>query len=239
MPDNGTPPDFSSFPGITDFEAQELKQVFQSVTAECPPPVTQFAIPTEGLKELHNFVCSFMRGLGTPQWIARFIAGIAILPLLVLNLVLSAFITILAPLVSAFAQEGLGIIDVFRKQIDPTVAAVSTSVLNELLGTDFTPEQLPTGIDVGSHIARAGAIGQLFFNTLTKEIATSADLEHIDGMAGAAHFAGMIINFGVATALLGLTGEIATLGVIKDFRLIGEQVSSGLGLSRQMRLVIK
>jgi hypothetical protein len=47
----------------------------------------------------------------------------------------------------------------------------------------------------------------------------------------------MIVNFGTATALLGLAGELASVGVIKDFRLIGEQVSSGLGFSRLHRRV--
>jgi hypothetical protein len=137
------------------------------------------------------------------------------------------------------ASAGLDFIDAFRKQLDPQVAGIAVQVLNELLGTDYQEQHLPGGDNVEAHIARAGAIGNLFLNTITREIAPGAELEDVDGQAGAARFAGMIVNFGVATALLGLAGELSSAGLFKDFRLIGEQVSSGLGLSKQMRIAIK
>ncbi len=137
------------------------------------------------------------------------------------------------------ATAGLDYIDAFRKTIDPQVANVSVGVLNELLGTQYNIPDLPAGEDVDAHIARAGRIGRMFIDTITQEIAPGDNIEDIDGRTGAAQFAGMIINFGVATALLGLAGELSSAGLFKDFRLIGEQVSSGLGLSKQMRIAIK
>lgn len=239
MPNGVTPPDFSSFPGITDFESAQLGQVFASNTDECPPPQKEKAVPIDAVSELYKFICTYLRALGSPRWMARFFAGLAVTPVIVFNNMVTIAITIMAPAITALASEGLGLIDVFRKAIDPTVANVSEAVLAELLGMDYTAAQLPAGTDVASHIARAGAIGKLFLNTITREISTSGNIEDIKGDVGAANFVGMIINFGVATALLGLTGEIATWGFIKNFRLIGEQVSSGLGLSKQVRIAIK
>ena len=176
---------------------------------------------------------------GTPQWWALILAyladglvfGLGIIPAFVL------WITeIFGPALTTIA---LKVIDSFRKGIDTQVAQVSVLVLNELLGTDFGPEQFPTGADTASHIARAQQVGALYVNSITDFVGGNTDLETVDGFAGVEKFTGLIVNFGISTALLGLAGELGTLGFIKDFRLIGEQVSSGLGLSRQMRVAIK
>ena len=121
-------PDFSLLPGVTDQEASDLSQVFASVTAECEAPTYHFAIPTEALKELYKFVCGFLRSLHAPQWIARIGGMLVVTPLLAVNYVLTVGITVFAPAVSALALEGLGVLDVFRKQADPTVALVATAV---------------------------------------------------------------------------------------------------------------
>jgi hypothetical protein len=137
------------------------------------------------------------------------------------------------------ASAGLDYIDAFRQKLDPQVAGISVQVLNELMGTDYTELHLPGGDTVDAHIARAAEIGRLYINTIQQEIAPGTDLEQVDGLAGVARFTGLIVNFGVATALLGIAGELSSAGLFKDFRLIGEQVSSGLGLSKQMRIAIK
>jgi hypothetical protein len=137
------------------------------------------------------------------------------------------------------ASAGLEFIDAFRKDLDPIVPRVSGLVLNELLGGDFNVGDFPGDEDFKGHVARAQVIGNLFIDNFTASVTSTKNVEEIDGQAGAARFAGMIINFGVATALLGLAGELSSAGLFKDFRLIGEQVSSGLGLSKQMRLMLK
>src|SRR5258708_15043440 len=157
----GGVPDFSLLPGVTDQEVQDLSQVFKSVTGECPPPTTHFAVPTEALKELYKFLCGVARGAGAPQWMAQAFALPPVVFLGAINYILTVGITVYAPAASALASEGLGLIDVFRKQIDPTIAKVATEGLNELLGTDFTSDHVASGVDVGSPISRAGFVGRL------------------------------------------------------------------------------
>ncbi len=134
-------------------------------------------------------------------------------------------------------QVGLGYIDQFRKELDPQVAQVSISVINELLGTDFSPAAVKTGTGLEGHLERADEVGALIHQQLISQFEAAGGDDAIAGARGAEGFTGMIVNFGTATALLGLTGELATVGIMKDFRLIGEQVSSGLGLSRLHRRV--
>jgi len=58
-------------------------------------------------------------------------------------------------------QVGLGYIDQFRKELDPQVAQVSISVVNELLGTDFNPAAIATGTGLSGHLERADEVGAI------------------------------------------------------------------------------
>lgn len=134
---------------------------------------------------------------------------------------------------------GLEFIDNFRRSIDVDVANTAVLVLNELLGTEFTAGQFPTGTDIEAHIARAQQVGGLFHHQMMQNLENTDPTNAATGNVGAERFTGQIVNFGVATALLGLAGELGSAGLIKDFRLIGEQVTSGLGLSRLHRMAMR
>lgn len=235
----GGVPDFSLLPGVTDQEAQDLSQVFASVAGECPTPTKQFAIPTEGVKELFKFVCGVMRVLGMPVVMARTGAMIVVAPLFGINAVLTALISVFAPAVSALATEGLGIIDVFRKQIDPTIAKVATEVLNELLGTDFTSDHVASGVDVASHIARAEEVGGLLHKQLMSEFNVEGDVTPDKGASAARRMSGFLINFGTATGIIAAIGGLVPVIHLDEFREIGEQVAKNLGLGRMHRQVMK
>lgn len=239
MGDLGGGPDFSLLPGVTDQEVQDLSQVFASVTGECPTPTTHFAIPTEALKELYKFICGLLRSVGAPTWMARLVASAAVAPIAVINAFLTVGITVFAPAVSALAVEGLGIIDVFRKQVDPTVAKVATEVLNELLGTDFTSDHLATGTDVASHIARAEQVGGLLHKQLMSEFNVEGDVTPDKGASAARRMSGFLINFGTATGIIAALGGLVPAVHLDEFREIGEQVAKNLGLGRMHRQVMK
>lgn len=239
MSNGDQPPDFSLLPGVTDQEAGELSQMFASVTAECPTPNVQFAIPTDGLRELYKYVCGFIRLAGAPLWIAKFIAGLAIAPLIILNYILSIGITVFAPAVSSLSIEALGLIDTFRKQIDPTVANVSTEVLNELLGTDFTVGHLAAGTDVAAHLARAAEVGGMLHDQLTTEFRGQGDVTPEAGQKAARTMSGFLINFGTATGILAFLGGLVPAVHLDEIREIGEQVARNLGLGRLNRMAMK
>ncbi len=64
---NGTI-DSSLLPGITDEEAKQLGQMFESQTAECEAPKLQLALPLEAVEELYKYTCGILRKLGSPEW---------------------------------------------------------------------------------------------------------------------------------------------------------------------------
>ncbi len=177
--------------------------------------------------------------MGLPSGLAYLLAALAALITLLGGALGLVLLWLFKNVLPEVATAGLEYIDAFRMTLDPIVPRVSSLVLNELLGGEFDVGMFPGDEGFDAHIARAEVIGNLFIKNFTTELTSTNNVEDIDGQAGAARFAGMIINFGVATALLGLAGELSSAGLFKDFRLIGEQVSSGLGLSKQMRMMLK
>ncbi len=204
-----------------------------------PAPTSPLLLLEKLSTDLRHSLYDHLIKNGTWAWWATVLSYIADGIVFSLGLFPAVFFFLMEVFGPTATTIALKLIDQFRKQIDRDVAQISVLVLNELLGSDLTADQLPTGTDLAAHVGRASQIGNLFINTIKGEISSGTDLETVRGAEGAARFAGTIVNFGVATALLGLAGELGTVGLIKDFRLIGEQVSSGLGLSKQMRIAIK
>jgi hypothetical protein len=176
---------------------------------------------------------------GTPPYFASVLAYIYDAAIFVAGLVPAVFFFLMEVFGPSAVKVGLGMVDQFRKKIDVDVANTAVLVLNELLGTEFVAEHFPTGEDVDAHIARAQQIGGLFHHQMMQNLENLDPTNASTGNVGAERFTGQLVNFGVATALLGLAGELGTAGFIKNFRLIGEQVSSGLGLSRLHRMAMR
>src|SRR6266568_2305452 len=250
--DGFTPGDSTPSPGDTQAALEALGEFAPLLAgaavvlglADVPP--TAEPPPADPLALLHRLATSYRHNLydhlvknGTPGWWASVLSYIADAAVFGFGLIPAVVLYTFEAVGPSVVSIGLKMIDQFRKKIDVQVAGVAVLVLNELLGTTLTADRLATGEDVQAHIERAGQVGHLFLDAITHELAEGQDLEQVDGREGAAHFAGLIVNFGVATAMLGLAGEVGTAGFIKNFRLIGEQVSSGLGLSKQMRIAIK
>ncbi len=260
MGDSGFIIDPSKLPGVTDLEASELIQVSNVSRGDCSPPKLQFAIPKEATEELFKYVCGVMRNFGVPTWIAHIIAGITIAPILAFNVLLSVGVALLRPLLSVALKEVLGILDTLRKNLDPSIAEAAVLVLNEFLGTDFTAEHLPQGIDVASHLARAQEIGLIFHRQLMSEFLTSTGITlnpkegtfseptsntgagekitPLSGVRAAATFSGLAINFGTANGLLAFLGGIVPFGHVDEIREIGEEVAKNLGIGRLQRLAL-
>src|SRR5258707_10921463 len=260
MGDSGFIIDPSKLPGVTDLEASELIQVSNVSRGDCSPPKLQFAIPKEATEELFKYVCGVMRNFGVPTWIAHIIAGITIAPILGFNVLLSVGVALLRPLLSVALKEVLGILDTLRKNLDPSIAEAAVLVLNEFLGTDFTAEHLPQGIDVASHLARAQEIGLIFHRQLMSEFVTSTGITlnpkegtfseptsntgagekitPLSGVRAAATFSGLAINFGTANGLLAFLGGIVPFGHVDEIREIGEEVAKNLGIGRLQRLAL-
>lgn len=138
-----------------------------------------------------------------------------------------------------FALDVLQIVDAARKEIDPTVATMSVSILNEMLGTEFTAAHLATGEDVAAHLERASEIGGMFHKQLRGEFQTEGDVTPDAGRGAAERFTGFLVNFGTATALLSIAGDLASFGKFEQFRELGVEVARNLGLGRLHRQVMR
>jgi hypothetical protein len=147
-----------------------------------------------------------------------------------------------AAIIAFFAlwlSKGLNILlealDAVRKGIDPSVANLSVAVLNEFLGTDFGAQNLPLGLGTGDHLARGQAIGQLLMGQLESEFANG----YVTGqgsIAAAQTFAGVSINFGLASAIMGVIGGAIPFGMhMEELRELGEEVAKNIGLGRLVR----
>ena len=239
MPDCPSNFDASSLPGVTDQEVTQLTDIIRVVTSDCAPPTIQLAIPTEAASELFKYVCGFLRQFDVPRWFATGVAGMAVLPVLIINGVFSISIAVLQPVISVAFREILGLLDTLRKELDPTFADIAVLVLNELLGTDFTSAHLAGGIDVASHLARAEQVGAFLHNQLMSEFSTAADVTPESGMSAARRMSGFMINFGTATGIIGLLGGLVPFAHVDEIREIGEEVAKNLGLGRMHRLVMQ
>jgi len=217
----------------------ELGKVVQNTQGECPPPNISAAIPVQSLSDLFNFMCGMLAALGVSQFIAHLLAGTVLVPLVALNAGVSIIISIVAPVLAALVGQLLAALDEMRKDLEPSVQNLSVTVLNELLGTDLQVGQVVTGMDMASHIDRAGVIGGLFHNTLIKEFTISTPLDPSDGATNARIFSGMVINFGTVTGTLALLGGLVPFAHIDEIREIGENVARNLGLGRLARLAMQ
>jgi len=233
-------------PPITGFDevalsalTKEVQDTIQQTQGECQEPVLNLTIPKEAVTDLFNWVCGWLRALGVSSFVAHVIAGTVCAPVLGFNVLASVVITVFAPLITAFIAEVLGLLDLIRKNLDPAVAQLSTLVLNELLGTDLTPDMIVTGKDFGSHIARAGIVGGLLHDTLLREFEGHAEILPADGVANARKFTGIAINFGTVTGTLAFLGGLVPGIELSEIREIGENVAKNIGLGRLQRLAMQ
>lgn len=147
----------------------------------------------------------------------------------------AAIIALLAMLLEPLAQVILGGLDALRKGIDPAVGELAVTVLNEFLGTDFAAAQLPLGIGTGDHLQRAQAIGGLLYQQLETEFAPAGG-QVGPATAPAQTFAGLAINFGLASGIMGLIGGMVPGGFhLDELRELGEEVARNIGLGRLVR----
>jgi hypothetical protein len=203
------------------------------------PPGDAFHHPKETAQ--HTFAGMFwaLRDIGIPQPLAYFGAMLAAMIVAAGGVLGQLLFWLLKNVGAAFAEDTLELVDDARKALDPTVANISVTVLNELLGTDYVAAHLATGDDVQAHRDRAGEIGALFHNTLISEFQSEGDVTPEAGMAAAHRMSGFLINFGVATAIVSVVGDILSLGKFEQFRELGVEVARNLGLGRLNRQAMK
>lgn len=225
-------------PALTPADIEALK--IHVEVLDLAPPEGPLDIPGKQAENYFRWFYDFFRHkLGAPAWLSYLGSMIAASPMLAVSGLTHGIVLLFPFVATTLAAPILEVVDGLRKKLDPTVGAFSVTVLNEILGTEFQVGDLAAGEDVASHISRAEKVGGLFHQQLLAEFVGKADVTEELGRRAAARMTGFLVNFGVATGLLGLLGEIATLGFISEFREVGVEVARNLGLGRMHRMVMK
>ncbi len=225
----------SSAAGVILQILRELLKPPEKVTQ----PTKPFVAPVNKARETFAGGYAAFSDWGVPWWLAM-PAALALALVVLVGAVLGAVLLYLLDTVGVDVVEAVvEFIDEARKELDTSVARISVIVLNELLGTEFRVEDMPTGEGIEAHIDRAERIGGLFLKQLMGELKDRGDLTVEDGAVAASRFLGLVINFGTATAFINLLGEFGSFGFIEGFRELGVQVARNLGLGRLTRLVLR
>lgn len=153
---------------------------------------------------------------------------------------IAAFLAQLAALVfSPFFAAVLQFLEGIRKGIDPTVGALAVQVLNEFLGAEFTQQNLPLGLGTGDHLERARDLGALLVGQLVTEFSPPAGTPVGPSLAPAQTFAGLSVNFGIASAIMGIIGGMIPETHLDVLRELGEEVAQNIGLGRLVRRALQ
>jgi hypothetical protein len=229
-----SPDDLSAYAGI----AGVLRYLTEPVSSPPPPSAASSVAPgvmaaaysnyyAAGIASGMEHVPSVMRS----SWLAMILGAVGDI---------AAFLAqLFALLLSPFFAAALQFLDGVRKGIDPTVGAIAVQVLNEFLGTDFTQPNLPLGLGTGDHLARANAIGGIMMGQLVNEFSPAAGAAVGPSMAPAQTFTGLAINFGIASAIMGIIGGMIPETHLDELRELGELVAENIGLGRLVRRALQ
>ncbi len=197
------------------------------------------AAPIEKAENVHNSVYWLWRDRGHSAFVSRiaavFAGSLTYLLGIFTTIVIWALVNLGAPVASAVIEA----IGKARKELSPEAAVLAAEVLNELTGADYSPADIPTGKEFRAHVERARVIGARLHEVLITEFAPNGALSPQQGRDAAARFSGFVTNFAVSTALLGILGELETLGTIEEFRELGVEVARNLALGRLHRLALR
>lgn len=168
-------------------------------------------------------------------WIAGIMAGLVWLAMLAIPelflIVAWLMSTIGIELIDAFV-EGFRIIRDDKSQAMNTLIG---DTMGEFFGADFNTSNLSTQPGQDTNLANMQAIGADIFGLLQSEFAPNGTIDEDQGQKGAEAFVGFATNFAVRSAIVGLLGEILSLGKIEDFRELGSEIAQNLGLGRLIR----
>lgn len=219
-----------SIPGLPNFTI---------AATDIGPPDNPTDIPRQHLTNYFRDAYTELRNIGVPGLVAQIVAGLIVAPAGALMVIKDLIIVVLRVVLPVWGGEVLDALDDIRKQLDSTMTKLAVDVLNELLGTDVQPGDLPSGVTFGDHLARADRVGGILHDTLSKEFLATGEVSPDTGRAAARRFSGLMINFGTATGVIATLGGLVPEIHLDEVREIGEQVAQNLGLGRLGRQALR
>ncbi|SRR6266481_1944329 len=146
---------------------------------------------------------------------------------------------VLFRIASVIAEIFLTGIEAARRDNQDSLNGVVAASMSDLLSVEVDPADIPSGGTPRQQLDRAVAIGSKLHDLLLFEFGGGSGPSGVDGEKAARAFTGFNINFSVSAAILSIVTEIESLGFLKEWREVGEEMAQNLGLGRLHRSALK
>lgn len=218
------PTDIDQILSTLKVEVAEVKEIFQPKTV---------------LEQAQNQYAQFYHwgvdDLGIPRFFVVPLAlgaaiGVAALPGLV-NVGMF-LITQAAELVGDIVVKQMAQV---RETGSPVLDKLVSDALLEFFGTEVGTISASTKPRSNQPLERAREIGPGLVGLLKKEMFFGQSGQLQPSVQGAETFLGFNVDFSIYAALMGILGEVESLGFLKNFRELGSDIARNLGLGRLAR----
>ncbi len=199
-------------------------------------PSKNFAIEwTKHVDELFDTYANYAEKKGIPRWVyAPICLAFALLGATATD-ALAAAVSILIPVLAPLAGDVLSSLSAARNEHADQLNEVMAQTMSEMFGVEVTSDDLPSGAGPEVALVRARVIGAKIMDLLEGEFTAGGELSPEQGKRAANIFTGFTANFAVASAFMGIIGELVSLGQIENIRELGVELAETLGLGRLSR----
>lgn len=153
--------------------------------------------------------------------------------------VVGAFFGAVFQIGAAIANLMLSGIDSARASNQDALNSTAAAAVSDILGVEIRSGDLPTQSKGGTSTSAFKAIGSKVLSAITAELGGTSSGTAGPGERAAQAFLGRGINFAVMSSLIGIVGELESLGFIKSFADIGEDMERVMGFGRLNRLAMQ
>lgn len=167
--------------------------------------------------------------------IANTLAGIVFIIVFIPTIVFAALFGTGAFLASLFLQG----IDDARKGTQDQLNTLTAAALSDVMGVEIKPGDLGAQGGGAGNAQLFTAIGSKIIGAITQELGGGTTATAGPGEQAAQAFMGRGVNFAMMSSVIAIVSEMASLGFIKEFAEIGEELQHSIGFGRLMRLVLQ
>lgn len=176
--------------------------------------------------------------IGVPTPFRQGAAALAATVVLLGNTLMGVLLAGVRYVAVPFCVAVLQLISAVRRDNPEGFVQLTTEAMSEFLGFDIGPDGVPTGKGPESVVPRMEALGNKLHTLLKSEFTGSTPITPEEGARNASRFSGFNLNFSTATSLIGLLGEMVSIGQVKQVRELGADMARNLGLGRMHRLAL-
>ncbi len=185
--------------------------------------------------QAYKFVKALLCKFGVPHFIAQFVAAGVAAFVGVLSMVVGWIFAAVIQVLGVVTATVFKLISLFRKEGMQEFDSLTLESLSELLGVELDQAKLKAGSTPEIALENARAIGQQLHNRLFTEFTRFGKGTPGAGQAAAQAFTGYVTRFAMMNALTSLLADSLSLHHITQFRELGEEVATNLGLGRLHR----